>query len=61
MEYPLGKSIECCHGKILEIMDKEFKHNCDTDKGSSGFLIILASNLNAIGIHTGGVFLKKLI
>ena len=36
-------------------MDNEFKHNCDTDKGSSGSPIILASNLNVIGIHTGGV------
>jgi hypothetical protein len=52
--YPLGKTVECCPGKITQIMDNEFKHNCDTDKGSSGSPIILASNLNVIGIHTGG-------
>ena len=61
MEYPLGKSIECCHGKILEIMDKEFKHNCDTDRGASGSPIILTSNLNVIGIHTGEIVAEKLI
>ena len=53
--YPLGKTVECCPGKITQITDNEFKHNCDTDKGSSGSPIILASNLNVIGIHTGGV------
>ena len=53
--YPLGKTVECCPGKITQIMDNEFKHNCDTDHGSSGSPIILASNLNVIGIHTGGV------
>ena len=36
-------------------MEKEFKHNCDTNKGSSGSPIILTSNLNVIGIHTGGI------
>ena len=40
-------------------MDNEFKHNCDTDIGSSGSPIILTSNLNAIGIHTGGVINTK--
>ena len=53
--YPLGKPVECCPGKITKIMDNGFQHNCDTDKVSSGSPIILASNLNVIGIHTGGV------
>ena len=57
--YPLGKTVECCPGKITDIIDNEFKHNCDTDKGSSGSPIILISNLNVIGIHTKAIFLNN--
>ncbi len=55
LEYPFGNPVECCPGIIKEIIGKEFKHNCDTNKGSSGSSIILASNLNVIGIHKEGI------
>ena len=55
--YPYGNKIECSPGKITEILeDKEFEHDCDTDKGYSGSPIILPKNLKVIGIHKGGIY-----
>jgi hypothetical protein len=58
--YPLGKDIECAPGKIVSISDKEFLHNCDTERGFSGSPIILASNSKVIGVHKEGIIDKKL-
>ena len=33
----------------------EFKHNCNTDSGSSGSPILLLSNSTVIGIHKVGL------
>ena len=52
--YPFGNSVECSPGKIIQISEFKFCHNCDTNNGSSGSPIILASNLTVIGIHLGG-------
>ena len=58
--YPLGKDIECAPGKIVSISDKEFLHNCDTERGFSGSPIILASNSKVIGVHKEGIIDKNL-
>ena len=58
--YPLGNDIECAPGKIVSISDKEFLHNCDTERGFSGSPIILASNSKVIGVHKEGIIDKKL-
>ena len=58
--YPLGNTVVCCPGKITEIKGRKFKHNCDTNVGSSGSPIILASNLNVIGIHKAGIINKAI-
>jgi len=58
--YPLGNDIECAPGKIVSISDKEFMHNCDTERGFSGSPIILASNSKVVGIHKEGIIDKKL-
>ena len=59
LEYPFGKSVEYCPGKITQIIDKEFKHICCTNSGASGSPIILASNLNVIGIHKAGIIAER--
>ena len=58
--YPLGNDIECAPGKIVSISDKEFLHNCDTERGFSGSPIILASISKVIGVHKEGIIDKKL-
>ena len=58
--YPLGNDIECAPGKIVSISDKEFLHNCDTERGFSGSPIILASNSKVIGVHKEGIIDKNL-
>lgn len=61
MGYPNGESVKCSPGKIAEILeDKEFEHNCDTDKGYSGSPIILATNLTVIGIHRGRIIEQQI-
>jgi len=52
--YPFGNNVEVSKGKIIKISQNEFGHNCDTNHGSPGSPIILASNLNVIGIHKAG-------
>ena len=58
--YPYGKSVECSTGKIKNIINNEFKHNCNTDKGSSGSTIILLSNSTVIGIHKAGIIQENI-
>ena len=54
LEYPKDE-IEVASGKIIEILnDYEFKHNIDTEKGSSGSPIIIPNTLKVIGIHKQG-------
>jgi len=59
LQYPKEK-IEDKSGKIKKIMEisntnyYEFEHSIDTDKGSSGSPIILASISKVIGIHKHG-------
>jgi len=51
LEYPKD-DIEVGSGKVIEILENfEFKHNIDTDFGSSGSPIILINTLKVIGIH----------
>ena len=58
-EYPKDE-IEFASGKIIEILYDdiykfyEFKHNIDTEPGSSGSPIILLHTLKVIGIHKQG-------
>ena len=53
--YPLGNTLECSSGKIRNISDNEFEHDCCSDFGSSGSPIILNNqNISVIGIHKGG-------
>ena len=54
LQYPYGKEIQFASGKIIEIVDKyKFKHNVDTDHGSSGSPIILTNIVRVVGIHRG--------
>jgi hypothetical protein len=54
LQYP-REDIEVAIGKLKQILNKfEFKHNIDTDYGSSGSPIILANTLKVIGIHKQG-------
>ena len=54
LEYPRDE-IEVGSGKIKDILDNfEFKHNIDTEPGSSGSPIILPNSLKVIGIHKEG-------
>ena len=40
LQYPKGEDICAASGKIIDIFNKyEFKHNIDTDYGSSGHLL----------------------
>jgi surface protein len=51
LQYPMD-SIELASGKILKVINNyEFKHNLDTEFGSSGSPIILHNSLLVIGIH----------
>lgn len=51
LEYPKD-DIEVGSGKVIEILENfEFKHNIDTDFGSSGSPIILINTLKVFGIH----------
>ena len=55
LEYLKGKDICAASGCIKGILnDYEFKHNIDTEFGSSGSPIILFNTLKVIGIHKGG-------
>ena len=59
--YPYGKSVECSTGKITNIINNnEFKHNCNTDSGSSGSPILLLSNSTVIGIHKAGIIQENI-
>ena len=52
LQYPNGQDIYTASCNIKEIINKyEFKHNIDTDYGSSGSPIILFNTLKVIGIH----------
>ena len=53
--YPFGNDVVCSPGKITSIYNNEFEHDCDTNIGSSGSPIILASNSTVMGIHKAGV------
>ena len=51
LQYPKDK-IEIAIGKVKDILNNyEFKHDIDTDYGSSGSPIILPNTLKVIGIH----------
>ena len=61
LQYPNGEDICAASGKIIEIINKyEFKHNIDTDYGSSGSPIILFNTLKVIGIHKKGDIINKI-
>ena len=54
LQYP-REDIEVAIGKLKQILNEfEFKHNIDTDYGSSGSPIILVNTLKVIGIHKQG-------
>ena len=54
LQYP-REDIEVAIGKLKQILNEfEFKHNIDTDYGSSGSPIILVNTLKVIGVHKQG-------
>ena len=53
--FPNGEDMVFSPGKIIQIIENEFYHNCDTENGYSGSPIILSSDKRVIGIHRGGV------
>ena len=55
LQYLREEGICAASGNIKDIFNKyEFKHNIDTEYGSSGSPIILFNTLKVIGIHKGG-------
>ena len=54
------KERHCSSGKILSVNNYLFKHSLDTSEGSSGSPICLLENQLAIGIHMGGIEIKKI-
>ena len=60
LQYP-SEDIEVASGKLIQISKEfEFKHNIDTDYGSSGSPIILFNTLKVIGIHKNGLLNEKI-
>ena len=60
LQYP-KEDIEVASGKILDIINNfEFKHNINTEQGSSGSPIILLNVLKVIGIHKQGDRIKPI-
>ena len=62
LQYTKNKEdIEYAAGKVIEIInnEKDFKHNIDTDYGSSGAPIILHNTEKVIGIHLKADLIKK--
>ena len=60
LQYP-SEDIEVASGKLIQILNEfEFKHNIDTDYGSSGSPIILFNTLKVIGIHKNGLLNEKI-
>ena len=57
--YPNGEDIDFSPGKIINIFENEFYHDCDTDKGNSGSPILLSSDKRVIGIHKAGIPAKN--
>lgn len=70
LQYPGGEKCSISYGKILAVKDFNIRHDCSTNKGSSGGPILLLKNYKLIGIHRGfsevvkcneGIYLKKLV
>ena len=60
MGYPKGLNSVAESGKIEKIIENEFYHDINTEKGSSGSPIILFNTLKVIGIHKQADIEKKL-
>ena len=60
ISYPKGLNSVAESGIIEKIIDMEFYHDINTEKGSSGSPIILLNTLKVIGIHKQAVKEKKL-
>ena len=58
--YPKGLNVAAESGLIEKIIDKEFYHDINTEKGSSGSPIILFNTLKVIGVHKQADKEKKL-
>ena len=58
--YPKGLNSVAESGKIEKIIENEFYHDINTEKGSSGSPIILFNTLKVIGIHKQADIEKKL-
>ena len=58
--YPFGEKVSCGSGKIININDFEFEHNCPTEVGSSGSPVIIFQTKQVIGIHKHGNLEKKI-
>lgn len=70
LHYPSGIKIMVSYGILNDISEKEIKHTCSTEDGSSGSPIISLKNFKVIGIHKGhpksfsfnkGTFIKDAI
>ena len=69
LHYPKGEQPSCSSGFLKEINNKEIRHLCSTDYGSSGSPILSICNLRVIGVHkkrtdeeyNEGTFIKYVI
>ena len=59
--YQLGEEVMLSNGKILDLSEDlvEIRHDCETDKGSSGSPIMYSHNFKVIGIHKAGIISEK--
>ena len=51
LQYPKGEKLAYSVGLLKSLIDKEIKHSCSTDYGSSGSPILCLENHKVIGIH----------
>ena len=53
IHFPFGNELSLSYGLIKKVEDDIIKHNCVTERGSSGAPIINLFNCKIIGIHQG--------
>ena len=59
LHYPKGNNIVVSYGKPPDFNNKDIKHKCSTEHGSSGSPILLINNQKLIGIHCAGYKMKE--
>ena len=59
LHYPKGNNIVVSYGQPPELDNKDIKHKCSTEHGSSGAPILLINNQKLIGVHCGNYKMEE--